>query len=75
MDIVYVVKVVLAWTGQAGDAQGATGLPGEVDNRWGNILASVGISALLSIGSRIPAGPVRQQRAGHLVSPHLRHAQ
>ena len=42
--------------GQAGDAQGATGLPGDVDNRWDNILAGAGISALLSIGSRIPAG-------------------
>jgi type IV secretory pathway VirB10-like protein len=42
--------------GQAGDAGGALGLPGDVDNRWGNIIASAGISALLSIGSRIPAG-------------------
>jgi type IV secretion system protein VirB10 len=42
--------------GQAGDAQGALGLKGDLDNRWGNIIASAGISALLSIGSRIPTG-------------------
>jgi type IV secretion system protein VirB10 len=41
---------------KVGDQLGANAVPGTVDNRWGNVILSAGISALLSIGSRIPAG-------------------
>jgi type IV secretion system protein VirB10 len=45
---------------KVGDATGANAMPGDVNNRWGNVLAAAGISALLSIGSRIPAGTPAQ---------------
>ena len=41
---------------KAADTQGANGLEGKVDNRWGHLLLSAGLSAILSIGTRVPAG-------------------
>jgi type IV secretion system protein VirB10 len=48
--------VVALTKAQAGDALGATGVPGEVNNHWGRVLAGAGMTALLAIGTRLPAG-------------------
>jgi len=48
--------VVALTKAKAGDATGATGVPGDVNNHWGRVLAGAGITALLAIGTRIPAG-------------------
>jgi type IV secretion system protein TrbI len=42
--------------GLIGDQAGAAGVPGDVDNRYKEILFASGIAALLSIGSRAVAG-------------------
>jgi type IV secretion system protein VirB10 len=47
---------VVDFKGKAGDASGVAGITGDVDHHWGRILASAGIGAILSIGTRIPAG-------------------
>ncbi len=47
---------VLSLKAKVSDAKGAQGLHGKVNNHWGRVLAGAGISALLSIGTRIPAG-------------------
>ena len=41
-------------SGQAGDAAGATGIPGKVNNHYGSVILGAGLSALLSIGTRAP---------------------
>jgi type IV secretion system protein VirB10 len=43
-------------SGQAGDATGATGIPGKVHNHYGSIILGAGLSALLNIGTRAPFG-------------------
>jgi len=48
--------VVALTKAKAGDATGATGVPGAVNNHWGRVLAGAGITALLAIGTRVPAG-------------------
>ena len=48
--------VVALTKAKAGDATGATGVPGVVNNHWGRVLAGAGITALLAIGTRVPAG-------------------
>jgi type IV secretion system protein VirB10 len=48
--------VVALAKAKAGDAMGATGVPGAVNNHWGRVLAGAGITALLAIGTRVPAG-------------------
>ena len=48
--------VVALTKAKAGDATGATGVPGDVNNHWGRVLAGAGITALLAIGTRVPAG-------------------
>ena len=43
-------------SGQAGDAAGATGIPGKVNNHYGSVILGAGLSALLSVGTRAPFG-------------------
>lgn len=45
---------------KASDDAGSQGLTGNVHNHWGRILASAGITALLSIGTRLPGGNAEQ---------------
>jgi type IV secretory pathway VirB10-like protein len=47
---------VVALNGQVGDPLGQTGMPGTVDNHWIKTIAAAGIGAVLSIGTRLPAG-------------------
>jgi type IV secretory pathway VirB10-like protein len=47
---------IVSMKATVGDATGATGVPAHVNNHLGRVLLSAGISALLSIGTRIPAG-------------------
>ena len=59
------------------DATGATGVSGSVNNHWGRVLAGAGLSALLSIGTRVPAGnqegfaPTIAQEASRDVSGNI----
>lgn len=57
---------ILGLKAKASDFAGAQGLSGTVDNRWGHIIAGAGLSALLSIGTRFPAG-----NQGHDYGPTL----
>src|SRR5205823_2429209 len=47
---------VLSLKAKVSDAQGAQGLTGSTNYHWGRVLAGAGLSALLSIGTRLPAG-------------------
>jgi type IV secretory pathway VirB10-like protein len=47
---------VLSLKAKVGDAAGAQGLSGSVNNHWGRVLTGAGLSALLSIGTRVPTG-------------------
>jgi type IV secretion system protein VirB10 len=47
---------VLSLKTNVGDATGAAGLRGSTNYHWGRVLAGAGLSALLSIGTRIPTG-------------------
>ncbi len=42
--------------GQAGDAEGASGIPAKVNNHLGKLIIGAGISAVLNIGVRAPFG-------------------
>jgi type IV secretion system protein VirB10 len=43
-------------SGQTGDATGAAGIPGKVNNHYGSIMLGAGLSALLNVGTRAPFG-------------------
>jgi type IV secretion system protein VirB10 len=42
--------------GTAGDASGNQGLTGTVNNHWGQLIGAAGLSAVLSLGARLPLG-------------------
>lgn len=44
---------------RAADAQGASGVPGEVNNHWGKVGIAAVLTALLSVGSQAAAGDPR----------------
>jgi type IV secretory pathway VirB10-like protein len=47
---------VLPLKSKVADATGAQGVTGSTDYHWGRVLAGAGLSALLSIGTRVPTG-------------------
>jgi type IV secretory pathway VirB10-like protein len=47
---------VAVLTGTAGDASGNHGLTGKVNNHWGQVIGAAGLSAILSLGARLPLG-------------------
>jgi type IV secretion system protein TrbI len=48
--------VVTLSQAKGGDDTGATGVAGSVNNHWGKVILGAGITALLSVGTRVPAG-------------------
>jgi type IV secretory pathway VirB10-like protein len=47
---------VAVLTGTAGDTSGNQGLTGKVNNHWGQVIGAAGLSAVLSLGARLPLG-------------------
>jgi type IV secretory pathway VirB10-like protein len=47
---------ILSPKAKLGDAASAQGLTGDVNYHWGRVLAGAGLSAILSIGTRLPTG-------------------
>jgi hypothetical protein len=54
--IEYPDGAILGLQAKASDSRGAQGLPGDVNNHWGRVFLGADLTALLSIGTRLPAG-------------------
>jgi type IV secretory pathway VirB10-like protein len=48
-------SAMLSDNGTVGDEMGSAGLPAEVDNHWGKLLAGIGLRAILNLSTRAPS--------------------